>query len=262
MRVYWGAFLLQLKSTLRYRTNALLYLPAVLIPPLAIFFLWSTVLAKGATLGTYDLSSMVTYYLITQFFAANTPFVAWTEISESIRDGRLAIWLVRPASHYRLFLARLLGSYVFLWLVGIGGVASVAILLRHYVRLQTDPTFIVAAVLLWLGGVVLGFTLGYALNLLAFWTQRVTGTLGLVEQMAFFLSGAVIPLDLLPLHNLWLVLPFQFAGWVPAQVYLGRIPKGDLWFEFLKLAAWLAAGGGLVQLAWRRGLGRFQGPGG
>lgn len=262
MTAYWEAFLIEMQSTLRYRANVLFYLTAVLIPPLAIFFLWQTLLGQGATLGSYDLKAMVTYYLITQFFIANTPFSAWVEIGESIRDGRLALWLIRPACHYGLYLGRLLGSWVPFWVMGLVGTAGVAALLHRYFQLQTDLLYLITAFLLWFGGVLLGFTWGYLLNLVAFWTGRATGTVVLAEQAALFLAGGVVPLDLLPLKELWLFFPFRFAGWLPAQVYLGRLGGEELILEVLKLFAWLIAFFTMVRVLWKRGLQRFQGAGG
>jgi len=261
MRAYKSAFFLQMQSTLCYRANILFYLTAVLIPPLAIFFLWRTVLGEVDALGAYDLGTMITYYVVVQFFIAHTPFSAWVEIGESIRDGSLTLWLVRPANHYGLYLGRLLGSWVPFWLLGLGGTAGVAALLHRYFQFQTDPVLIGAAVLMWLGGVILGFTWGYMLNLVAFWTERATGMVVLAEQAASFLAGGVIPLDLLPLQELWLFLPFRFAGWLPTQIYLGRVSRSELPLEFLKLLIWLMAFCVLVQWLWRRGLRRFAGVG-
>lgn len=261
-RACWKAFLIEMQSTFCYRANVFFYLTAVLIPPLAVFFLWHTVLGEGTTLGTYSLSTMVTYYIVTSFFVGNTPFSAWITIGESIRDGSLASWLVRPASHYGIFLGRILGSWVPFWLIGLGGTACVAAILHRYFELQTDPVRILVAVLLWLGGVVLGFTWGYLVNLVAFWTERATGTVILTEQAAAFLAGGIVPLDLLPLKELWQVLPFRFAGWLPAQVYLGRVDMAIIPLELTKLLAWFLVLFGLTRLIWRRGLARFQGAGG
>jgi ABC-2 type transport system permease protein len=262
MSPYASAFLLQVQTGLRYRLNTLFFLPIFVVPALAAFFLWTAVLGPSGQLGSYDLSSMVTYYLVTHFFVSNTPFSAWTEIGESIRDGTLARWLTRPAGHYGLFLARNLGTWVLYWLMGIGGVVALGLLLRPHFRFQPDPYLVLAALSLWLGGVVLGFTWGYLLQLTAFWTERVRGSLGVVEQVVSFLAGALAPLDLLPLSGLWQWLPFRFAGYVPAQIYLGRMSEREIGAEAAILLGWMLAFAVLVQVVWQRGLRRFQGAGG
>lgn len=107
---------------------------------------------------------MVTYYIVTNFFVANTPSTAWAIIGESIRDGSLATWLVRPVSHYGIFLGRVLGSWIPFWVLGLGGIACLAGILHRYFVLQTDPVRILATLIFWLGGVVLGFYLGISLK--------------------------------------------------------------------------------------------------
>lgn len=261
MRAYKAAFVVGLQTGLRYKLNAFFYLSSVLVPPVAVYFLWRAVLGAGGSLGSYDLGTMVTYYVVTQFFVANAPGT-WTQVGNSIRDGRLSLWLVRPASHYGLDLVLGISNLSVLWLVSLCGLIAIALVLQPYFRWQTDPVLVLAALLLWFGGVILSFTLVYLLNLLAFWLERVDGMLGLVGQVTPFLSGSVIPLDLLPLRQFWLLLPFRFAGWLPVQVYLGRVSKQDIPFEFAGLLAWLCALFALSQWVWRRGLRRFQGAGG
>ena len=237
------------------------FLTLVLIRPLALYFLWRTLLGNGGDIGAYDLPAMVTYYVVTQFFVVNTPFGAWADIGNSIRNGSLSLWLTRPANHFGLFLAQVLGNMLFLWLIGLGGIAVVALLLGSSFQLQTNPALVLAALTFWLGGVVLGYAFGYMLNLVAFWTQRVSGLSNLADLLVGFLSGSVIPLDLLPARGLWLWLPFRFAGWFPAQVYLGRVSWSEMPAQFAWLSLWLLAFVGLAGLMWRAGLRRFQGAG-
>ena len=91
----------------------------------------------------------------------------------------------------------------------------------------------------WLLGVVLAFTWGYILNLLVFRTERTGGLIGVADVAAAFLAGGFVPLDILPLHGLWLVLPFRFAGWFPAQIFSGRVKFAELPRELGLLLRWL-----------------------
>lgn len=262
MKAYLRAGALDLQVALHYKVNSLLYVSVFIVPALAASFLWRLVLADGRTIGGYDLAQMITYYVVTHFFVANTPFMGSYDVGESIRDGSLATWLVRPASHYGLRLARAVGGYVLLWLLGLAGVAFVGLALRPYVVWQRDPVLVAASVAFWLGGVAIGFTIGYLLNLLCFWVERVSGWLIVAEQVAWLSAGVALPLDLLPLRPLWLALPFRYAGWLPAQVYLGRVPVSRLPAEAMALLLWLAGLLALTAIAWRLGLRRFQGAGG
>ena len=261
MKPYLAALRAEFQVAMVYKTNAALYLTYVLIPPLAAFFFWTAILAPQDMLGEYTLSALVTYYIVTQFFATNTPFSAWADIGDSIRTGEFSQWLIRPVSHYKVFLARLVGAWIPMWAMGIAGVAILGALLGGSFQWQGNP-ILVLGVGFWLGGVMLGFTFGYLLNLVAFWTERTHGILQLSYAAAFFLAGGVVPLDLLPLAPLWQALPFRYAGYVPAQIFLGRLPPSCWPQELLLLAGWALALLVLTRFVWRVGLRRYQAAGG
>lgn len=260
MRPYWAAFKVTLQNTLRYRANVFFYLSLVLVPPLAMFFLWRTVLGETGSLSTYTLRDMVTYYLVTHFFGSLLP-AAWTDIGRSIRTGEISRWLVCPASHFGLFLAQSLGVTAVLAGVSLAGWLVLVAVLRGYF-LWPHPGDAILAVAFWIGGGLVYYLWGYLLNLLAFWTERAQGVWGLEDALVWFLGGAIIPLDVLPLREVWLALPFRFFGFLPAQVFLGRLGQGEILREFVGLILWLTVLGSVVFLAWRRGLRRYQAPGG
>ena len=72
---------------------------------------------------------MVTYYVVTKFFVS-LQSSAWTDIGEDIREGQLGRWLVRPASHFGLFLARSLGVTAALASVSLLGWIPLVLVLR------------------------------------------------------------------------------------------------------------------------------------
>ncbi|RLE32494.1 hypothetical protein DRJ58_05260, partial [Candidatus Acetothermia bacterium] len=84
-----------------------------------------------------------------------------------------------------------------------------------------------------------GWCSPYILNLLVFRTERTGGLIGVADVAAAFLAGGFVPLDILPLHGLWLVLPFRFAGWFPAQIFSGRVKFAELPRELGLLLRWL-----------------------
>ena len=262
LQPYRGSLKMEIKNSLAYKANLFFYLTYVIVPPLAIFFLWSSVLGDGKNIASYDLSSMVTYFVITQLFVSSTPFSAWREIGDDIRNGNLSLWLVKPMDHYLLYLSRLIGSWIPLWIISFGGVGIVFLLLHNYMKFQTDFIVIMTTLAFWLGGVVFGFTMGYLLNLLAFWTERSSGALMLSSSAAYFLSGAVFPLDVLPLKEVWLALPYKYSGYFPAQIYLGRVPSSEWFIEFIRLCFWILISISASKIVWRIGLKRYQAAGG
>jgi len=83
----------------------------------------------------------------------------------------------------------------------------------------------------------------------------------MADAAAVFLAGGFVPLDILPLREVWLFLPFRFVGWFPAQVFLGRVSPERLPGELGLLLGWLFLFVAGAKLIWRLGLRNYQGAG-
>ena len=49
------------------------------------------------------------------------------------------------------------------------------------------------------------------------------------------------------------ILPFQFMIFFPMQIYLGKIPMGQVFYEFLIEGTWIAALSFLNWMIWKKG---------
>jgi ABC-2 type transport system permease protein len=80
----------------------------------------------------------------------------------------------------------------------------------------------------------------------------------------FFISGQMLPLDILPTFwaNLLKALPFQYLAYFPATVFLGHTRGEDLIWGLLGEAGWAAGFFVLARLLYRIGLRRYSAYGG
>ena len=74
--------------------------------------------------------------------------------------------------------------------------------------------------------------------MVGFWFLEVTSLLYIVMTLNFFISGQMLPLDLLPepWRSLLKFLPFQYMAYFPAVVFLGKIQGVDLAWGLLARA--------------------------
>ena len=65
--------------------------------------------------------------------------------------------------------------------------------------------------------------------MVGFWFLEVTSLLYIVMTLNFFISGHMLPLDLLPQPwaGLLKALPFQYMAYFPAVVFLGKVKGLD-----------------------------------
>jgi ABC-2 type transport system permease protein len=78
--------------------------------------------------------------------------------------------------------------------------------------------------------------------MVGFWFLEVTSLLYIVMTLNFFISGHMLPLDLLPQpwSGLLKALPFQYMAYFPAVVFLGKVKGPTLLFYLLGELFWAA----------------------
>ncbi len=261
-RKYRAVFQMEVQYSLRYRANTLFYLSSVILPVVLQYFLWTTVFRDQRQVGPYDLSAMLTYYTVAVFLSHLRLF-AWWDIGYAIKDGRMALHLVRPWNPFLLYLVRALAwtSSAFLLLL-LAYLPLVFGLLHTHLRAPASPQALLWMLLFWFLGGLFTYTVGYLVNLLAFWTEGVTGILWLLAFLEEFLSGALVPLNLLPGSSWWIHQPFAFLGYLPARIYLGQASGAELAEALGILLGVLAGLIPLAQAVFQRGLRGYQPAGG
>ncbi len=181
-------------------------------------------------------------------------------LADSIRLGDLASWLVRPCSTHLNGIANNVAEKIAKLVLLVPMVALLALIMHRQISLPTDPRrwfgFMVAIVL----GAVIVFAIDVLIGSLAFWVEEVSGLLRARNLIAGVLSGAVVPLALLPtvLQPVLAVQPFRYTVSYPLEVLL--LPTVS-WSGFAFAAGWATALSATAVLAWRVGLRGYQAAG-
>jgi ABC-2 type transport system permease protein len=205
-------------------------------------YFWRGVYANTTTIGGLDLQTTLNYILLAQIFNALTDTNMIWEFGTSIREGNIAHVLLRPVdvqgSYYVISLANAATGIV--WQIPMAVIATAFFGLRWSLDPAVWGAFLISALL---GRTVLYF-FDFLLSSLTFYTTEVWGLGVLIFGMGLFLSGALVPLEMMPdwLRTLVLALPFAQTLAVPISLLSGIQPLSEaprLW---------------LIQLAWIGGL--------
>src|SRR6185437_16323040 len=99
---------------------------------------------------------------------------------------------------------------------------------RGYFDTFPDPTTLAAYAVSLVLAFLVGFFFETCVGMVGFWFLEVTSLLYIVMTLNFFISGQMLPLDLLPppWAGLLKALPFQYMAYFPAVVFLGKV-KGN-----------------------------------
>ena len=111
---------------------------------------------------------------------------------------------------------------------------------------------------------LVGFFFEVSVGMVGFWFLEVTSLLYIVMTLNFFISGHMLPLDLLPQpwSGLLKVLPFQYMAYFPAVVFLGKIKGTTLILFLLGEVFWAVFFMVLARALYRLGLKRYSAFGG
>jgi ABC-2 type transport system permease protein len=244
-----------------YRAEMLVWVLATTMP-LVMLALWTAV-ARGAPIGRYDEHGFVAYFLATFIVRQLTGSWAFYEMNFEVRDGRLAMRLLRPVHPLWAYAAESIAAMPMRAVVSLP-VAMIALAVAGRDAVTHDP----AAWALWivavLGGWLITLFVNFAVGCLSFFMESSLKLMDLWLVFFFVLSGYLLPVDLFPERLRAVVdwLPFRYQIGFPVELMTGAYGARDaLW---LLARQWMWVGIGLVATAslWRIGLRRFAAYGG
>lgn len=182
--------------------------------------IWKALLKDGP-----NASSMVTYVLVNQSILWVTMFLPkGAYLPEKIRSGDIVFDLVRPVSLIALSFGQVTGTawYNFLY-------RSLPIFIGSYLLIGLElPTF--ACVLPFFISLffafIISFFINYGIGLWAIAFLDDTAGRNLYYFLTAFFSGYYLPAEYYPgiLKQIMPLTPFACTNYIPAQIYLGKIP--------------------------------------
>jgi len=175
---------------------------------------------------------------------------AWT-IQQRVLSGDVALDLVRPFNFLKQVFAQDIGTA---W--GYAPTLVVFVPAALLVGSLDPPSPVNGA--LYVVSYALGFLVsslvGMHIGLLAFWLQQVNGIRAMVAVLTGFLSGALVPLWLMPdgVRLVFQVLPFQAMAFLPASIYAGQVTGREVLQPLAIQALWIGILLVTVRWMWAR----------
>jgi ABC-2 type transport system permease protein len=186
--------------------------------------LTSAAAAAGGSFAGYDPAAIATYTFLGQALISVVHVFAWTELSERVRTGDVAVDLARPVDLQAAWLAQDLGRAAYNALTR--GVATFALgALVVDVSLPGSAAAVAAVALSVVLAVVVSFAARFLLNLAAFWTVEIRGITTFYVLTSNLLMGLVVPVQAFPgwLRALdYYATPFPSMMQAPIDVWTGR----------------------------------------
>ncbi|ADU92978.1 ABC transporter permease [Geobacillus sp. Y412MC52] len=241
-------FLMMLAYRTNYYTGILIY--AINIA--AYYFLWSAIYGGKSSMQGMSLGQMTTYvaisWLARAFYFNNLD----REIAMEIRDGKVAIELIRPYSYLGMKAVQGLGEGLFrLFFLSLPGLFFVSLFL---------PLQFPGHAKTWLAfglSLLFSFIIFSELNLLAgvvtFFTFRNEGLLRAKRFIIDLFSGLILPLSFYPdwAQQLMAYMPFQAISYIPSMIITESFRGAAVSDGLFTQAAWCVLLLFPIALLWR-----------
>lgn len=277
LRKYGKILRVSLIERMTYRADFLFTTFLRFLPMLTTILLWQAIYAGARTtsgqtegqtvLSGFSYHQMIAYLLLVNIsrMFSSMPRLA-SGISLDIREGTLKKYLIQPIDMIAYLVTYRMAHKITYIISAALPYGVLFYLCRGYFEglVPNDPW-------VWAGyatSLILAFFVGFffetSVGMVGFWFLEVTSLLWIVMTLNFFISGHMLPLDLLPHPWDWFLkeLPFQYMAYYPAVIFLGKVQGWALVFGLLKQAAWALFFALLARWLYRRGLRRYSAFGG
>ena len=178
-----------------------------------------------------SLNQMMTYSVLAMMLHRYMRGVGGI-MSVIIRDGSIAVELMRPYHVMMKFFALDLGSKAIVFLRETTPMFLIIICFVpfQFASIQNTLFFLISALL----GIYLGMIWDLIIDLFSFWLINMWGVYLLYGSLVSLLSGAMIPLNFFPewFSSIKDYLPFPSMIYVPTSIYTGEL-TGDLLYRAL-----------------------------
>lgn len=238
---------------LAYRVN---YYSGIIIYSInigAYYFLWKAIYGGAESLGGLSSLQMTTYvavaWMARAFYFNNLD----REMAVEIREGKVAIEMIRPYNYLIMKTMMGLGEGIFR-LVFFSVPGLLLVMLLFPMQLPADGT----VWLLYLASLLFSFIINTQINLitgvLSFFFFSNMGFMHAKRVIVDLLSGLVLPISFFPLwaQEIMGFLPFQAISYLPTMIFTGGLGGEAALKGMLLQAVWIVVLLIPLQLLWMK----------
>jgi ABC-2 type transport system permease protein len=223
-KLYAQLIRIRFLTMLAYRVN---YYSGIIIYNInigAYYFLWGAIYGGQQQLGGMSPAQMTAYVAISWMSRAFYFNNIDQEIGQDVREGKVAIEMIRPYNYLSVKAAQALGEGVFrLFFFAVPGMLLVGLFIP--VQYPSAPE----TWGLYLASLLLAFVINTEINLLTgimtFFLFRNEGIMWVKRVAVDLLSGVILPISFFPgwAQAIMAYLPFQAINYYPSMIFAGAV---------------------------------------
>jgi len=261
MHKYLSIFGITLQEIFTYRLNMVMWRVRQIFVFLIPFFIWRAVLGQGGDIYGYSFATIMTYLFGTTVLRSLVMGSRTIDLGWMINSGSLTIPLMRPLNIFSFFFIRDLADKLFNLTFMFIEIPLILLIFKPPVFIQTNPLIVLYATVSILLAIIIYFFINVIFGSLAFWTRDIWAPRFLLMVIMEIATGAMFPLDMLPLfwQKLIFATPFPYLLFIPLKIYLGTDPQ--FLSHILIALGWVFFLGVITKLVWRKGIKSYEAEG-
>ena len=242
-------------GSLAYPGDFAFYMLGTIIGPIIAAFVWRAAIAAGADLPV-DADYITTYFVLLSLVTMLAS--AWLSVfmADTIRDGRLNVWLARPGSYLYEIAANNIAEKVVKLVILVPMIAIFAWFVRDSLTLDAAPWRWAALLVSTAMAAMIFFWLDVAMGSLGFWLEDISGLEWGRSLLTGLITGQMIPLALFPawMQGFLHVQPFRYTVSFPLEIVVANLSTQEVMTGLGVQAGWTAVFIVAGLSLWRRGL--------
>ena len=240
MKNYLEIAKIYMKTQLIWRWDTIMDVFLAMAKIIFAWILWGILFEGKEQIAGMGFYTMISYYIISSYlFQLDKSAEISQQMTVMLRNGTFSKYMVIPVHTQGYFMAMAAGKIVFS-----AGVGFLTMMLCFYF-LGISLIFVCNMKILFCGvimialGLLVMAELNYFLGILTLKFEEISTFLMIKDNVAAFVTGAVIPLALLPE---WILsgmryLPFYYVTYLPSMLLIGK-QEGEALIGVVVLTVW------------------------
>ena len=238
--VYWEVIKKSFQQRFVYKIESYFSVLGALITLFIQISLWYALIGKNGAVNGINFQNMFNYLIINTVVLALVASNSGNELAKKIRDGSVAIDLIRPVNLKFFLLSQDIGNNLFTVIFNVLPVCLVSIIIYGFQLPINAVSFVIFLISLF-NGIIIIFYINYILGLLAFWLHETWYIHFYTDAFFKLFGGTFVPIWFYPefLQFISKFLPFRMVTFAPIEIYIGRITIESSWQVILTQVIWI-----------------------
>ena len=242
MRKYLQTAILSFKAQIVWRFDTAMTMALCLFQILFAHILWGALFTGRQYIAGFTRETMMAYAVASAFLTQLDLSAGVSgEISGRMRDGTFSKYMVLPVNTQGYFLAQTAGAACYYLIFDLLASALWMLLFGVSWAVPRDAGLLLLTALMVVLGLAFMVQLNYLLGILVLKFENISIFLMIKSNLVLFLTGAMIPLALLPqgVQAACRLFPFYYVTYLPSMLIIGRCAQ-EAARGVVVLSLWLA----------------------